>query len=777
MLLEMTILPLLSTIFSDNQQYLKIYLEKLKSKVSLSVNIIQCMTVGPPNVGKTTLKQELLGQTPEDQDKQRRPCSSPVVDDVDKIRVTVTLDDERVKQFSSTVLTNERECSWKVLSLDDEIIGWLKKLCLNNKRNTERCSLKKYFFPVVLFLVLVFIYNFFFKSISTSISFNNYIELFHYLLISVFVLTLSFFLVLIFFGNILTYYRKRKSSATSPELVVAEALEHNNIRDIQPFADENLILYFRDCGGQPEFHEVLPALVSYTTLFLLMFNLNEDFNKPYDVTYKASERETSNPYKSTFTVKESLFQSLASIRSIRNYSKTSKSHFLKWLSGFLNWMSWLSGLYNYKFWTKRLLFNTVSRVIVIGTHKDKLLKRKSLKEAYHKIHKISDTLREEFSSMMFVRNSSDDDQQEKLLLGICTHNTDDIKLVKEIINKQIQKGNYKIDIPVPWLALELCIRKNLKGKVTSLNVCRRLAFECEIRGTQEFKAALWFLHHIVGTIRYFRDVPKMQDVVITDPQILFDIVTYLIVESFSFVKDRTPREESRFKNSGRFTEDFLNKCKAVKDKLLTTQQIISLLQYLIIIAPVGINRDGQKEYFLPCVLVHAEEPDAEQKQNLYKISPPPLLITFECCYVPRGIFSCLIAHMLSSSNGEWELMERIYRNQACFHHESGYRVSIRNYFQFCEVVATPPKNSPKSFTCHLPSIVKNLNTCLKYVEKRLNYTSAADHSFSFYCQCWNNDEHEDHPHIAKVVRQNHTICYMSKETIMLTPGQYLWFGG
>ncbi|XP_019852405.1 PREDICTED: uncharacterized protein LOC109582194 [Amphimedon queenslandica] len=366
-------------------------------------------------------------------------------------------------------------------------------------------------------------------------------------------------------------------------------------------------------------------------------------------------------------------------------------------------------------------------------------------------------------------------KSNQFVLGINTFNTVDTNKVKDMVNKVVKNGGYRLEIPVPWLALEFCIRK-LDRKVISLKDCQRLADECKIESTTEFQAAVWFLHHIVGTIRYYDKVPQMNSVIIADPQILFDIVTDLIVKTFSFIKEN-PNEEDRFKLSGRFTERHLESCKTVRENLLTTSQIIALLQYLIIISPVGLNDNNEMEYFLPCVLVHAFLPQEEEDTSAVPTSIiPPLLVTFQCNYTPRGVFSSLIAHILNSKQGEWKLAsEEIYRDQVHFRHKSGYVISIKNLFRFLEVKAVPPKGSESSPIKHLPGITELLSTSLEYVRKHLNYTKVASHSFAFYCH---NTDHKKNlePHPAKR-NEDHTICSRDgKKTTTMTKGQAQWFG-
>ena len=81
------------------------------------------------------------------------------------------------------------------------------------------------------------------------------------------------------------------------------------------------------------------------------------------------------------------------------------------------------------------------------------------------------------------------------------------------------------------LAATLC---NFPGRVLSITECAEVGKECGIETQKELSDALWFLHHNVGIIRHFQEVPDLEDVVIKEPQYIFDKVTEMIVNTFTF---------------------------------------------------------------------------------------------------------------------------------------------------------------------------------------------------------------------------------------------------
>ena len=83
--------------------------------------------------------------------------------------------------------------------------------------------------------------------------------------------------------------------------------------------EQGWMVYLTDTGGQIEFQELLPLLVSGPSVFFLVFRLDHDLNKRFMVEYVCPNGTTSEPYLSNFTVKEALLQTLASIASMGTY--------------------------------------------------------------------------------------------------------------------------------------------------------------------------------------------------------------------------------------------------------------------------------------------------------------------------------------------------------------------------------------------------------------------------------------------------------------------------
>ena len=702
------------------------------------------------------MKEQLLANNEENtvtvEREHYRPPSSPICEEVKRIQITLV--DNKSKQLPLTVAVDKY--IWKSLAFDEQMIGCLKTMSKSRGGYfTKREVIFWTNYLVLIVLCLLSYVNYLPKQIMEENSFDFFGSLTLNLL-------LSGLINVVFLIQYWIYSYCTKSSTIDIIAITKEALQHNDINKVQPFFDQTYTIYFRDCGGQPEFHEVFPALVSQSTLFFLVFNLSEHLDTRYEVTYKTSNGEISDPYMSSFTVKQALLQCLASISSIGKYSKPQtnrvKSLFM-WLWKKLT-----------QLWKKKVKV-IKSKVIIIGTHKDLL---GDAGEADDVLLQINNQLEDELKGTdWYSKDMVIPVEGRKLLLGVNTFSPNDIRKVKDLVNKVALTGDYQLEIPVPWLAFEFCIRK-LGKKVIPLKECQCLAEECEMLIGDEFNTALWFLHNKVGTIRYFKNVPELHDIVITDPQLLFDLVTDLIVNTFSFGKyiERIS-EHDRFRYLGHFTKHHLEQCEAVKEKLLSVEQVIAVLEHLIIIAPVGLNESNEQEYFLPCVLVHASLPSTPLLHSDSDI--PPLLITFKCRYTPRGIFSSLIARILLDGKEKWELSsEEIKRNQANFHLvKLGHIVTITNFFRFLEIAVKPPHGFTQNSGDIYVSIQHYISHCLTDVRERLNYTDTANHSFGFYCKEHIDSSIEGHPAIVEV---SHTVCSLDGNlTAVLSPQQQMWF--
>ena len=721
-------------------------------KAKVKVKIVSCMTVGPPTVGKTTLREQLLSDqvqlpliinsdVPTLNRPYIRPISTPVMDGVKKVQIGVN-SKKQINRFTANYRT------WRPLTNNEEFIACIKSLplyaCQFYATIIEGICITIGIATIPTWIISA-VYHYFHSTNTTvsastskpvsdkSISFFRY----GFIMVSIVVGVMLLLQLVAYMSKQVVWVKHRYKKNAK---LLKQAIQNEKIEKVQALLHDTLIIHFRDSGGQPEFHEVVPALVPRSTLYLLMFNLNEDLNTQYNVTYKASEDDITDVYQSSFTVKQTLLQLLASIKSIHSHSLQTRGV-------------------------------AVSNAFIIGTHKD-LLENKETQ-----INKITQEIEKEVKDTdWYTSETIVHTPVGHLLLPIDTFNQNDIDQVKDIISKSA--ANRQFYIPMPWLALYFNIEK-INQPVMSIPDFKRLALDCNIDDDMEFINAFRFLENVVGCIRYFGSVPEMRDIVITEPQILFDLVTELIVKTFTFTKIGNRYQIDRFISSGRFTKQSLKVCAIVRSSILTEDQVISILKHLNIIAPVDLTKEGEEEYFIPCVLVHA--PISNLPIDSVVIGYTPLLVTFKCGYTPRGVFSCLISHILCNRSGQWVLAsDQIYRNQVEFHLKNcGHLLRIKNCIKYLEVSIT---------LCHGSNISKKffikvkefLSKSLLHVTLKLNYClSKAGYSFGFYCSA--SHAASDPPHPAEFIPNAdvpHTKCITNPSlTTILKPEQAMWLKG
>ena len=181
----------------------------------------------------------------------------------------------------------------------------------------------------------------------------------------------------------------------------------------------------------------------------------------------------------------------------------------------------------------------------------------------------------------------------------------------------------------------------LPGRVLSIEDCMQVSNECGIKDRGELDDALWFLHHNVGIVRHFQEVPELRDVVIKEPQYIFDKVTELIIQTFTF-DNVGPLDHEKFLKLGLFTSEVFNKCITTHDPdTLHGDKLAILLKHLDVIAP--IEEDGTiVKYFAPIALSHAELPP----NSLLEEAIPSIRIVFGSGFCPKGMFGALLVNLL-----------------------------------------------------------------------------------------------------------------------------------
>ena len=428
---------------------------------------------------------------------------------------------------------------------------------------------------------------------------------------------------------------------TVPKRNVVELVKKHGIDEFRNYLAKTSSLYLRDCGGQVEFQEMLPLIISGPSIYFFVFRADRDFESEFSIEYRKSERESLNCYTSSITIEEALLQCLASVHAM----DISDNSDVKTHQPFV----FIVGTH-----VDQIQSSADENIAQLNQHIDALIVKHGFK------HLVEYHDRNRGSVIFQVDNISGSDAQ--------------FKEIRSKVNSLIWgRDKFAITYPVNYLLVCLDLQ-NVKKSILTISEFRILAAEHNIEGNEVFHL-LHFLHLRVGIVRYY-DVAALDHIVVIQPQVLFDAISDLVLETYS-CKAVRDHEALDFKTKGIITPsvfkcviDAANKLTSSSaledDKKISPDDILELLVHLRIITP--FNAHQEKKYFIPCVLKHVPE----ARSDNFGPGSRQIVIGFQCSHCPKGVFGILVTHLMTPDNSErkglttttFELIpDDIFRNQ------------------------------------------------------------------------------------------------------------------
>ena len=511
------------------------------------------------------------------------------------------------------------------------------------------------------------------------------------------------------------------SSDLAPVDILKRAVKLRRMDALREHLESSWSLYLTNTGGQIEFQEHLSLLACGPSIFFITFPLHHDLEQPYNVQYEYPDGQVK-AYQSTATLLEELLQTLATIDAL-NYGSEQYG----------------DGESNIK-----------PKVFFIGTHRDKLPKitaEEAIKETDKLLQKfVRQTSLFHQGSIQFAQPT------KKLIFAVNNLSTDDdeFQKIRSAVQQTVERKqceDFTVKCPSSWLVFSLILRVKYKSsQVLSFEKCLSIAQECGISDCSELSQALSFIHSKLGLVHYY-NVDGLNELVIVDPQILFDRITDLLVNTFTSSHAEVNEIED-FYQKGIFpiaVVERINK-KCTSDEKLPFIWLTKLLNYQRI-AALFRDHDGKK-YFFPSAICHAPEPHSNQQSSSFN-SPPRLLIAFESGFCPRGIPGALIKILMTNelmSELPWELLpNRIFRNQVSFGIKAYGDITLKILPTHLEIFLDSNNDiteSESSVTCL--EAYTQINESMKLVTSQLN---KCRYFWGFYCTL---DECQAHPHPAKI---------------------------
>ena len=514
-----------------------------------------------------------------------------------------------------------------------------------------------------------------------------------------------------------------------------EALSHPLTEQLR-----SLWVYFSDCGGQPQYHELLPLFVRSISSALCVTRLTDKLDEIQAVEYYDEGKRVGVPQQSQLSAKDTI-QCL--VNTIQSYSTQEK----------------------------------LPSIIMVGTHLDqleeKMKKQLSLSQASpepssssgaaaqssnqpplagervetleEKNKQLLEMLEPEFSDqlvyfsrdmkqLLFPLNALGRGPREKAMAYTmrCT--------VEESGAREVKK------VPIWWYVLELLLQelaKELGRGVLSRAECLQMARLLNIQ-EESFDAALVYFDEL-NVIKYSPSVlPK---VVFVDSQIQLDKVSELVYHSYLLRQpidvaeagDPTPdtpmmRGWRHFRDYGVVSEDILEQFpQHYIQGIFSKDDLSKLLMRLLVFAEIPPpdwlkdphSAKQQKYYMMLSLLPTLSEAELEK----YRVSSPvaaTLLVRFPGGSRRAGVFCCLVTHLIRHC--AWDLLLKsnqcLYRNCVSLQLLTSPPCTITlidsNAYIEVRVSATAPV--PRSeYTSHFPIIRQAILNGIRAACSRLNY--------------------------------------------------------
>ena len=502
--------------------------------------------------------------------------------------------------------------------------------------------------------------------------------------------------------------------------ILKRAVKLRRMDALREHLESSWSLYLTNTGGQIEFQEHLSLLACGPSIFFVNFPLHHDLNQKYEVRYEEPDGQVK-AYQSTATLLEELLQTLATIDAL-DYASEYESD------------------------TESIK----PKVFFIGSHKDKLEPRTTVEKTITEIDQVLQKFVRQTS--LFRQGSIQFAQQQptqKLMFAVNNLSTDDSEFqkIRSTVQQTVERReDFTVKCPSSWLVFSLILRaKHKSNQVLSFEECFSVAQECGISDRGELSQALTFIHLRLGLVRYF-NVEGLNELVIIDPQILFDRITDLLKKTFTPSHAEVNQIED-FYYKGilpvEVVESIAKKCDS--NVKIPFPWLTKLLNYRRI-ATLFRDQDGDK-YFFPAALCHAPEPISKQSPSFSSLTH--LLIGFESGFCPRGVPGALIKVLMTNemkSEFPWELRpKKIFRNQVSFGIEAYGDVTLKFFPTHIEIsIDTDDDNTKEELSTTCTEACTQIKQCMKVISSQF---SNCPYFLSFYCTL---EECQNHPHPAKI---------------------------
>ena len=496
-------------------------------------------------------------------------------------------------------------------------------------------------------------------------------------------------------------------------------------KDASPLCDVDDVdwLYFIDSGGQPQFHQLLPAFMHHTNLNIFVLKLCDKLNDHPTVEYY-DERGTCISSTASLLTNKEILQCCAQA-------------------------------------TQKADQDGDSRLIIVGTHKDLQCDGETMEDKNeHLLELLTPSMKGHLMysnrasrELIFPLNTKEPSVTDKNIINkLC----ESIMLIKSRIKPK--------KIPLRWLVFHQEIQSlstKTKSDFLSFEECRQVASRLHM--VDDTAAALKFFSDL-NVILYYPSI--LPNVVFTNPQSLLNIVTR-IIKHIVYETDNLQADDPLFvtaREEGIISVKLLDwmKLQIYKPSMFEAHDLIGLLLHL------GIVSKYNNDYFMPSLLRGLDTRDIEVSLSLHPDSVEPCAVYYEKRWLECGSFGFLITSLLSSE--KWTLASDGI-NLLCVHSNC-----IKLFFHCCVVTLV-------DHVTHIEIHVNGENDicqicCPEIKQSVLNAnTFKMKPQFGFVCPCSEFKERHVASFTPKTLITKKFFCSKNRKTFSLSPKQELWISG
>ncbi len=358
--------------------------------------------------------------------------------------------------------------------------------------------------------------------------------------------------------------------------------------------------------------------------------------------------------------------------------------------------------------------NPPSKVMIVGTHKDKLGD-----DAEAKIEELNialEDIKKKYGDVLICKS---DDQ---IIFDINTMSKGEerkeyAQKLQKIIGAVSQKLATSTPIPLQWLAFQLDISKG--NGVLNMEDCHKSGKAVGMKMTA-IKSALVYLNEAALLLYYPNDIP---DVILTSVDPLVSKLSLLVKASF-ITPDQTLRTECEtLRNTGIFNQIFLDDVLAGTSTALSNDLFLKLLLCLRVADYIGND-----EYFLPSAL-SLDQPclkvSPEQRNKADEKKCTPVGFTFKKRILPHGFFFTVAIAFLGTSSDFFFILcrsKRHCRQEIVFEEKSNSIpgiVTLTDRNTWIQVSTTSPPE-------YWPNIFKSVKIAIHKAMARFERTTRLD---------------------------------------------------